>query len=162
MNIFFVDQDPVIAAQSLCNKHICKQVLEATQLLSGVHHVYQTALAKSGRLYRATHINHPCAIWARESYQNYQWLYWHGLALAGEYTYRYKKIHKCEEVLFLCTLPPRESFLRNLGLTPPAQAMPEQYRGPDPVEAYRRYYNAEKARFAQWVKRKPPDWFICQ
>ena len=40
------------------------------------------------------------------------------------------------------------------------QAMPEQYKQTDPVEAYRKYYLGEKASFAKWTKRKAPDWFI--
>ena len=46
-------------------------------------------------------------------------------------------------------------------MTPFVQAMPEQYRTSDPVEAYRNFYVGEKARFATW--RAPstiPTWFM--
>ena len=33
MNIFYVDRDPVIAAQMMCNKHIPKMILESAQML---------------------------------------------------------------------------------------------------------------------------------
>ena len=34
MNIFFVDRDPVAAAQALYDKHVVKMILESAQLLS--------------------------------------------------------------------------------------------------------------------------------
>ena len=33
MNIFYVDQDPVKAAQMMCDKHIIKMILESAQML---------------------------------------------------------------------------------------------------------------------------------
>ncbi|WP_237342937.1 pyrimidine dimer DNA glycosylase/endonuclease V [Wolbachia endosymbiont of Folsomia candida] len=36
MNIFILHEDPVIAAQMLCDKHVVKMVLETAQLLSSV------------------------------------------------------------------------------------------------------------------------------
>jgi hypothetical protein len=47
------------------------------------------------------------------------------------------------------------------GMTPFAQAMPEQYRvSDDPVRAYRAYYIGEKLKFAKWRRRRPPHWVI--
>ena len=37
MNIFYVDDDPVISAVQLCNKHIVKMPLETAQILSTAH-----------------------------------------------------------------------------------------------------------------------------
>ena len=33
MNIFYVDQDPVKAAQMMCDNHIIKMILESAQML---------------------------------------------------------------------------------------------------------------------------------
>ena len=33
MNIFYVDKDPVIAAQMMCDKHVVKMILETAQML---------------------------------------------------------------------------------------------------------------------------------
>ena len=33
MNIFYVDRDPVKAAQMMCDKHIVKMILESAQML---------------------------------------------------------------------------------------------------------------------------------
>ena len=45
-------------------------------------------------------------------------------------------------------------------LTPFAQAMPDEYKDPDPVQAYRAYYMGEKAGFAKWNKRNTPEWYL--
>jgi hypothetical protein len=36
--------------------------------------------------------------------------------------------------------------------------MPDQYRNPDPVKAYRDYYINEKSNILTWTKRQPPTW----
>lgn len=48
--------------------------------------------------YRLTHKNHPCSIWTRKSKANYMWLAELGLELCTEYTHRYDKIHKTEQI----------------------------------------------------------------
>ena len=37
MNIFILNDDPVIAAQEQCDKHIPKMVVESAQMLSTTH-----------------------------------------------------------------------------------------------------------------------------
>ena len=39
MNIFVLDNDPIVAAQSVCNKHVVKMILESGQMLSTAHRV---------------------------------------------------------------------------------------------------------------------------
>tara|TARA_R110000737_G_C14249644_1_gene426385 strand:+ start:360 stop:569 length:210 start_codon:yes stop_codon:yes gene_type:complete len=47
-----------------------------------------------------------------------------------------------------------------IGLTPFAQAMPDEYKREDVVEAYRAYYMGDKAAIAEWNWGTPaPDWF---
>tara|TARA_B100001564_G_C20536869_1_gene622452 strand:- start:362 stop:598 length:237 start_codon:yes stop_codon:yes gene_type:complete len=43
-------------------------------------------------------------------------------------------------------------------LTPFYQAMPDEYKHKDPVIAYRRYYQNEKAYFAKWKNTPTPHW----
>ena len=33
MNIFYLDRDPVVAAQMMCDKHVIKMILESDQML---------------------------------------------------------------------------------------------------------------------------------
>lgn len=42
--------------------------------------------------------------------------------------------------------------------TPPAQAMPDEYRNSDPVTAYRAYYLGAKRNLLQYTNREKPDW----
>jgi hypothetical protein len=109
---------------------------------------------------RPTHKNHPCAIWARESQDNFVWLANHGIALCKEYTFRYGKQHACLNKIhwILCHF---NSNLYNIGLTPFALAMPDEYKTDDAVESYRNYYVGAKSDIAKWNKtRRTPSWYI--
>lgn len=148
MNIFYVDHDPVIAAQSLCDKHVVKMVLETAQLLC-------LAMPAEISPYRHTHKNHPCAKWVVESTSNWNWLCTHGLALAKEYTYRYGREHKSEAVIR------RTAYYLESGRTPftiPPQCMPDEYKVRDTVQAYRKYYREGKRGLLTYTRREPPSW----
>ena len=144
MNIFYLDSDPVKAAQIQYNKHVVKMILESAQMLCTAHHVYGSDWQKENVPYKQAHLNHPSTIWARQCFQNYRWLYLHMLALGSEYTKRYDKthltIHKCEK--FLNTAPkniPKGKF------TEPPQAMPDEYKVEGcSITAYWNYYEQEK------------------
>ena len=88
MNIFVTDPCPVKSAKFLDNKRLVKMCLESAQLLS-------TALNLSGGkgVYKATHKNHPCSLWVKESLDNWIWLWDHFEALGKEYTKRYHRTH---------------------------------------------------------------------
>lgn len=156
MNIFVLHKHPTIAAQMACDKHVVKMIVETAQMLSAVR-------IQNGKPapYKLTHEHHPCTIWAGKSLINYAWLWNYGRALCEEYTYRYGKKHACHRMFQSGPLrhPPD---LPNLGLTPFAQAMPEEYRDDDPVIAYRKYYIGDKARFATWKERAEPLWFTLK
>ncbi len=170
MNIFILHEDPVIAAQMLCDKHVVKMVLETAQLLSSVFWVAK----ESGPLvsitdksisvpYKLTHKNHPCSVWARESKENFDWLITHGKELCKEYTYRYKKEHKSEKVIDWCDSNKNLLIFQSTDMQAFVQALPEQHKCNDAVEAYRKYYLQEKMRFAKWEKgRAKPDWVTEQ
>ena len=100
MNIFYLDRDPVIAAQMMCDKHVVKMILESAQMLSTAHRVLDgDEYADRKGLYKLAHKNHPSTIWVRSSLENYTWLYDHMVALMAEYTYRYGKHHATERLL---------------------------------------------------------------
>ena len=109
-------------------------------------------------IYKASHINHPSAVWARTSVANYIWLYKLFEKLCDEYTFRYGKIHSTDALLRgLLVTPPTK--IKEGGLTTMPQAMPDHCKKPDSVDAYRTYYIQEKKRFAKWTKRQVPHWF---
>ena len=110
--------------------------------------------------YKTAHVNHPCSVWARQSLGNFLWLYDHGMALAKEYTERYGKRHKSEEVIQDCMDEVRPLPLYNLKRTPHPLCMPDEYKTDDVVQSYRAFYLGDKVRFAQWNKTRPaPQWW---
>jgi hypothetical protein len=172
MNIFILDDQPEIAAQMMCDKHVVKMILESCQLLSTAHHVldgdvmvvdtglrkYKTSICTTKDICKATMINHPCTIWTRETRSNYMWLWKHAKALCAEYTKRYGKVHVMEEMLMGGLYNPPKNITKGK-LTPFAQAMPDQYKDSNAVIAYRKYYINEKKRFAKWKNNSVPKWF---
>jgi hypothetical protein len=157
MNIFVVDEDPKLAAEMLCDRHVSKMILETAQMLSSVADRYNHPT-----LYKPTHKNHPCTIWAGDSYENWTWLIEHGLALESEKIYRTGKGHASAEVIRWYKkhgYGPEEGLI-----TPFAMAMPDKYRTASVSESYRTYYLNDKQRFRdgrrpKWTKRGPPDWW---
>lgn len=156
MQIFVLDKDPEKSARILCNKHVVKMIVESAQILSTVHHLYDSKYKTL--VYKKTHEKHPCVLWAGESKQNYIWLLKHLDALLEEYEYRYNKNHKTDEIIkYLNKLPPK---IPNTKLTPFAQVLPEKYKQKNTIKAYREFYKNEKRYFAKWTKRLPPKWFL--
>ena len=154
MNIFYLHDDPYIAAQYQCDKHVVKMVLETAQLLSTAHHL--TDSVHADKLYKATHKNHPCAIWVRESLDNYMWTIWHLKGLLDEYTFRYNKIHKTSNLVSTLENIP---MLPDKDLTEPPQCMYDDCKHPDVVQAYRLYYAARQKEIdMRWTKRVKPSW----
>lgn len=150
MNIFFLDRNPVKAAQYQCNKHVVKMILETDELLRLTNCAHPKITGK----YR--YINHPCRKWVSESAENYRWLYKHLRALLWEYKYRYEKEHKYEKLSKRLRVGPK---LPEVGLTQPYLAMPLVYKQLDAVQSYRNYYIGEKAYFCKWKKDRRPSWW---
>lgn len=187
MNVFALHNDPGIAAEYMCDKHIPKMALETNQLLCTAHWVGWSKMLnppvglKGKQLkvwlkehiphpdlvppYSMTHVNHPSAVWARKCWGNYNWLVRHGMGLCREYTRRYGKVTKSEEVTRWAGRFPPPVFDDNdsnapMAMTPFATAMPDQFKVPgDPVQSYRNYYNGSKSRFAKWKYTSPPPWW---
>lgn len=156
MNIFILDYVPEVAASYHCDKHAVKMIVETAQILSTAHHVLDEEEAMEG-IYKTAHKNHPSTIWARQSIDNYNWLHRLGEGLIDEYRRRYdNKLHKTEPIMHLLQTKPRNLTTR--GLTPFAQAMPDQYKHEDAVTAYRTYYLNDKAPICTW-KLDTPKWW---
>lgn len=156
MNIFFLDWDLKKCAQYHCDKHVVKMILETAQLLCGVHHM--TPQVTTQVPYKLSHKNHPCSIWARESLSNYLTLCELGLELCKEYTYRYGKRHKSQDVIEWC-LSNKPQIL-DLGLTEPPKAMPDEYKTSNLIDSYRNYYRQGKNEIVSWKNREIPKWFV--
>lgn len=158
-------------------------ILEYAQLLSTAHRVIDgvltTGLSKSGRkqqryvlndereqvLYSATHVNHPSAVWCRANLENYLWLHSLLVALCAEYTYRYGKVHKCQQTGLVDALQKSPTNISVGKFTQPTPAMPDEVKVEnDSVQSYRNYYVRSKGHLWSWKgkinSRKEPNWFI--
>jgi len=154
MNIFVLDEDPRRAAEAQCDQHVVKMTLETAQLLC-------SAFPVGAAPYRRTHFNHPCSVWTRRTAANFLWLVEHGLWLATEYETRFGRRHASGEIIEWCANNGVCAEVDFQGdLTSFVQAMPEEYRQGDAVEAYRAYYRGAKRNFARWANgRSAPAWW---
>tara|TARA_R110000824_G_scaffold280755_1_gene468937 strand:- start:1323 stop:1874 length:552 start_codon:yes stop_codon:yes gene_type:complete len=178
VNIFVLDESPQLAAQMMCDKHVVKMIVESAQMLSTAHRVLDgeqyTELSANNRrikrwksthnlmeevLYKASFVGHPCTQWVMQNNKNYYWLVEHAYELCKEYTRRYGKVHKSEYMITLIRFRKPINIPTTNSITPFAQAMPEEYRNEDAVEAYRAYYLGEKTGFAKWKNAKTPVWY---
>lgn len=180
MNIFFLHMIPILCAQMHCDKHCVKMILELSQMLCTAHRVLdgklKIGISKNGRklkryqlkgknkneiLYKAAHINHPCTIWVRESSFNYAWTYELFCCLCDEYTKRYERTHLTDEKLrYWLRRHPKN--IKHRPFTQFPQAMPDEYKNSDVVQAYRDYYKSKSDKFSMvWGKGEidPPEWF---
>ena len=180
MNIFFLDFDPQKCAQMHNNKHTIKMIIEYCQLMSTAHRVIDgteyTELTTNGRrikrwrlgdereqsLMKASHINHPSAIWCRKNLSNYLWLYNMWVHLLDEYTYRYGKIHACARLKETLRFSPTKIAIGEF--FPPTPAMPDDIKIPgNSLASYHNYYNISKRGFASWQgkinSRPTPTWY---
>lgn len=155
MNIFILHSDPVVAAEQMCDKHIVKMILETAQLLC-------SPFPNGTAPYKVTHYNHPCAIWTRQSLENYDWLIQHGRALNAQYMLRYKsnKPHKSLSVIEWCNNNKHTLNFPTTGLTTFCQAIPDDCKDRDPITAYRNYYIRYKNKIAKWKLSSVPDWWL--
>jgi hypothetical protein len=154
MNIFYINADPIVAAQELCDDHVRKMQIESAQMLCTAHWA-----VGSEAPYKRAHFNHPSTKWTRESIQHYRWLVKHGLEVCYEFNKRYGKRHKTQDVIEWCR--DNEPSIPDAGFTPPPQAMPEEYKNEDTIEAYKTYYIQDKVKIKKlnWNKlNNKPIW----
>lgn len=155
MNIFYLSDDPVEAAQMHCDKHVCKMIIETAQMMSTIHHRY----GRDNPPYKPTHAKHPSTVWAGDNTRHYDWMRALGLELCREYTKRYGKVHKTEAIIKCLWKAPQG--MPTLVWQDPPQCMDIEYKVEgDTIAAYRNYYIRAKARFAKWAHMtKAPAWW---
>lgn len=177
MNIFVTNEDPVLAARDLCDKHVrSKMQIEGAIMLA--HAFPQEVLnhpltpktktgnpRKSGKGY----FNHQCSKWARESKDNFMWLVDHTLEQFVERMFRWPDSDEHFTLNFIkwCKLNMHNTTITHEGLTPFTTAIAddcecrkiENFNNMTAVEKYRSYIIYDKD-FAVWTRRSMPDWYI--
>jgi hypothetical protein len=180
MNIFYLDKNPKTCARHHIDKHVVKMILEYAQLLSTAHRILDgteyESKTQSGRsvkryllnnqnleplLFKASHVNHPSAIWCRKNAKNYMWLAELLEETCAEYTHRYGAIHSVQRSGLMQTLKNNiPNKIVDGEFTDPTPAMPDTCKvDGDVIASYHTYYIEEKRRFAKWTNRPMPTWF---
>ena len=178
MNAFGLDRNYTVAAMLHNDKHVVKMNIEYCQLMSTAHRVldgeeYYDKTKNNRRikrwrlddvhmentLYKASHINHPTNIWVRSTVGNYLWMYGLWESLAEEYTHRYGKVHASWEKLHNeLAMPPKNIPDGPFQEIP--QAMPDDVKRDDFVEAYQEYFRIYNAHFSKWTNRPTPEFMF--
>lgn len=158
MNIFYLDHCEHRAAAYMHDKHVVKMVLETAQILCTVYHRFGWGEFAA---YKPTHENHPSVRWAGDHARHYEWLHRHGIALCGEYTFRFKKLHASEKVIRPLFATHANMNTRSVLVRLPPQCMPDEYKdSANTVLAYRNYYLGAKVVGNNWTRRARPNFVI--
>lgn len=156
MQLFLVDDNLEIAAKSLCDQHVGKQILENAQLLSW-------QLPELWRPYKATkaQMNHPLTIALSTSFDLCAEICDFSENLGDEHRHRFGSTHKSECVVEWCWRNVEASCV------PTDQALQEAWKTDlPPVDYIRQVYIDKCIRWAteghpmRYTKRDPPDWLL--
>jgi len=197
MNIFYLDTEPHISANYHCDQHVVSMIVEYAQLLSttwrwfaehqpvcpyGTESELKWTLRPDCKkilelCYKSTHVDHPSAVWVRQSRWHYQYLVRLYDALCLEYESRYKKTHETEKrfkspfdieykwaffsnSIWNVTSPiPLHQYSGHKGkFKEPPQCMPDEYKHEDTVTAYRNFYKYDISNFARYRRSRRPIW----
>jgi hypothetical protein len=160
MNIFAFSADPWECALWLDDVRKNKMILETAQLLSSAVAINDPSWAS--KVYRPTHLGHPCAKWAMASRYNFHWLLDYMECLGKQFgnhkSLDYTKVFNDYYVL---------GWFPSIAQTPFPNCAANSDLGisfkhvPDVHEAYRLYINERWKRDTiklSWVKGEEPPW----
>ncbi len=159
MNIFAIEGDEktgqidwIKSGKSHDNYRVVKMILESCQLLS-------TALNVHGLKgpYKSFNPKHPSTMWVIESSANFDDLVNLTISLLDEYGLRFKKTHKCEQVLKQILKTYNPSVFPSNKSTPLRLAMPNEFKTDNPVLSYRNYWLTKPN--VRYPENKVPSWF---
>ena len=165
MNIFVVHPDSQVCARALDDKRVGKMLMESNQLLSTAVREWLPDI-EDERLCRPTHASHPCSVWARRSYLNFDWLLCHARELNLEWHWRFATWHgsgrRTEFLLTLrdrmyCAMPKDQSldvvqFVNCAGNFKHLSNVHEAYR-----QCMRDKWHND-VRPPRWSQRGEPEW----
>lgn len=174
MNIFCLDEDPKIAAQYNCDKHVSKIFLEICQMITYIvpdEMLKYAPRTQSGEIRKKTktHYNHPVSKFVRQNLGNLLWTIDHAYYLDEERlwrSYNKKDAHFSKTFLDWFVENLEKFSIPNGEKTDFAIAINEEcdcrknpvFSSVSSVEKYRLYYMHDKP-FVKWDRRGAPVWF---
>ena len=160
MNIFFIENHPQQIAESQCNRHASKMILETIQMLSSAHHLYGNKDNALTECLSKSHLSHPSTKWILNSKANYVFAYNLLSEMMKEFNRRFNHVYESYHHKYeLLKNIPNELSDRGLTENINAQAMPIEFKSKDTIQSYRNYYINKKINFADWHNRLGPMWF---
>lgn len=105
MNIFFIEENPEAAAQSLCDVHVNKLISESCQMLCAAFWELPSPVLREIIPWKSAYINHISTVWVRQSPKNFEWLLAHLKELIHQYDLRFQKPEchtKARQTLLFC------------------------------------------------------------
>ena len=101
MNIYYLDENPKIAARTICDQHLSKTITYAATILSTVCSIKGL---RDDTMYLPTKSEHPCTVWASQTMANVEWLVEHAKELCRLYKLLTKESHNDETMIGTCWL----------------------------------------------------------
>jgi len=152
--VFFLHEDPAIAAEYHYDKHVISAIPCVVRILSAV----QCSYGKRWKWLYSGSCNREVVSWVEKSEANYHWLWKFGMALCAEFTVRFNNVHKSHIIIERLSFAPEAIRNREEGLTRPPQTIPDIYKHEDTSTAYWGYYREEKRHLLKYTNRERPVW----
>jgi len=159
LQIYYLEEDPLEAADAVALRDYHKAILYSCQLLGNVHHVYDSKITG---LYKPNQLQHAYTAWVCESEGNYYWLLKFLIkALMNFEEYRHRE-HKSRQIAVNLNNCP--SGMKKEFSPVTFKGLPYQYRDyPNSIMAHRAYHRDRLTKLANTGGRleyfyKIPSW----
>ena len=170
MNIFCLDNDPVVAARSMGDQHVrSKMIIESAQMLANCFRLDDLLRPDCPRTAKSTprkysYIHHPCSVWVMESRENMTWLINHTKALEEERLFRLPECRPHfsmqfvlweEQNILLSRVPTKPQTPFAIAISEDKRCRQDpRFATADTVGKYRLYYELDKTDLT-WTRREP-------
>jgi len=116
MKLYFLDEDPIVAAQSLAIHTTNQAIIHATYQLSNAYHIHNKG---NERIYQPRALATKEAQWTADSIQNYNWVLKYVISLLNNHLEHRKSEHKSRFTVSHLLEPPMDAeaplkVLRNI------------------------------------------------
>lgn len=162
MNVFATDTDPMVAATHLSDQHVRSQLGETARILTTALHT--KGLAEGPLFGKPYNPGGRFAQWAGESWDNFFWLVYYGMALVEEHDFRFGTVHKSSSEILACGQMGRLMVIQTRAdlQTPSEWPRCEAAKGFEGDDTHKAYRKVLQDKYAKWGKRgKVPTWTRC-
>jgi hypothetical protein len=174
MNIFCTDSCPIESARTAPDKLVIKMPTESGQLLATAFPLSRLAAedcprTKTGNPRSHFNPNHPCGVWTRKTYGNFNWLILHSYALLEEKYIRYPHggRHFAHDFIDWVDNNKREAFTTYddtitefpccINQNSICRTKVPDFDSLPVVDQYKYFIKYDKASYSSWIANRP-EW----